>query len=327
MSTKNMVLQKLENNREAYISGEQLASALNISRSAVWKAIKELRQEGYIISAVTNKGYILSAQNDIVSSEGIKVFLDDKTIAPNIFVYKTLSSTNQIAKQLAGEGEKSGTVVIANQQTAGRGRMGRGFFSPPDSGIYMSIILRPKLSAQKGILLTTAASLAVCYAIENTFGVCPKIKWVNDIIYNGKKICGILTEAVTDFESGNIEHVVIGIGINVFTEDFPEEIKHIAGSLQSHEGRGVIRNRLIAGVISSINHIIPNVELGAFIEEYKKRSIVLGKNIEIIQHNNVAYGKAVDINDVGGLVVQLDDGSRQTIISGEVSIRGEFYND
>lgn len=327
MSTKNTILEMLERNRDINISGEQLASSLNISRTAVHKAIKELREDGYIINAITNKGYKLSQQNDIISSEGIRVFLNKRIYIPNIFVYKSVPSTNQIAKQLALDGAKNGTIVIANEQTAGRGRMGRSFFSPPDSGIYMSIILRPNLSAQKGILITTFASVVVCYAIEKIFNVTPKIKWVNDIILNGKKICGILTEAVTDFESGNIEYAILGIGVNFSTKLFPDNIKNVAGSLKNNEQDEIRRNKFIAEILEQIFLNFDIVDDGSFISEYKKRSIVLGKEIEVINGSSIIKARAIDIDKIGGLIVEFPDGKQQTLTSGEISIKGAFYNE
>ncbi len=326
MSTKAKVLEILEINRQKDVSGEQLAVTIGVSRAAINKVIKDLRQDGYIITAITNKGYRLSAQNDIISAEGIRAMLPEGC-APNIFVYSSLSSTNQTAKKLALDNAPDGSVIIANEQTAGRGRMGRSFFSPPDSGIYMSFILRPKINAQKGVLLTVFASVAVCRAIQKVFGINPKIKWVNDIIVNGKKVCGILTEAVTDFESGNVEYVILGIGVNFSTSAFPTELAGIACSLQTEKQSEAIRNKLIAEIITELSDYSDSLDNGKFIHEYKKLSCVLGKTIEIIHQSGKTTAEAVDVNDMGGLVVRLNDGSIYTLTSGEISIRGDFYSE
>ena len=322
MKAKHKILEILERNRGNCVSGEEIAKTFDMSRSAIWKAIKELREEGYKINAVTNKGYSLLEENDILSSEGISMNLEDKY---EINVYKELPSTNEEAKRLAILGASHGTIIIANTQTMGKGRMGRKFYSPKDSGIYMSIILRPKLKVSDSVLITTAASVAVCRAIEAVSSVEPKIKWVNDIYAFGKKVCGILTEAGTDFESGNIEYVILGIGINFTTEkeSFPLELQNIAGSIYSQETNHINRNKFISEIIKEIFRIMKNIENRDFIKEYKERSLVIGKNISICGPKNIV-AKALDIDENGGLLVRLKDGNLRTLNSGEISIRGEF---
>lgn len=343
MSTRENVLKALEDNKGAAVSGEELANRLNISRAAVWKAIQELRKEGYRIEAVTNRGYCLSPDSDVLSREGILSCLDGDFPAERIHVFKSLESTNLTAKKMALDGAPPGTVVIAGEQTGGRGRMGRSFYSPPDGGIYMSFILKPQFDAAKSVLITTAASVAVCKAIENVTGISCRIKWVNDIYFGEKKICGILTEAVTDFESGHIDYIVCGIGIN-YSTSFPEELSGIAGSLfeppspsgelstgkEIFTGREISRNRLIAEIINQILKISENLDAKTFIEDYRSRSFVLGKEILIIPRagndgeRNLTEGipaEAVDIDGDGGLVVRYRDGSLGTLNSGEISIR------
>lgn len=344
MSTRGNVLKALEENKGATVSGEELASRLNVSRAAVWKAIQELRKEGYRIDAITNKGYCLAQDSDMLSAEGILPYVTEYFTADRIHVFKTVESTNLTAKKMALDGAPAGTVVIAEEQTKGRGRMGRSFYSPPDGGIYMSFILKPRFDVAKSVLITTAASVAVCKAIEKVTGISCRIKWVNDVYLGDKKICGILTEAVTDFESGQIDYIVCGIGINYSTA-FPEELSGIAGSLfeetpgdsssgqstvAEYSGEGISRNRLIAEVINQVLSISENLESKEFIEEYKIRSFVLGKEILVIPtigHNmerNLTEGipaSAVDIDGDGGLVVRYRDGSIGTLNSGEISIR------
>jgi BirA family biotin operon repressor/biotin-[acetyl-CoA-carboxylase] ligase len=333
MSTRANVLKALEENKGATISGEELASRLDISRAAIWKAIQELRREGYRIEAATNKGYCLSQESDVLSAEGILPHLRRNETAGRIHVFKVLESTNLTAKKMALDGAPHGTVVVSEEQTKGRGRMGRSFFSPPTGGIYMSFILAPKLEAAKSVLITTAASVAVCRAIEAVTGISCKIKWVNDIYLDGKKVCGILTEAVSDFESGHIDYIVLGIGINFSTaaEAFPKELSGIAGSLISAvSAEGISRNRLIAEVIDQVLEINEDLESRQFLEDYRNRSFILGKEILVIpriradNESEPAEGMpatALDIDGDGGLVVRYRDGSVQTLNSGEISIR------
>ncbi len=215
MSVKEGTLQVLENNKGRYISGGQISQELQVSRNAVWKAIKVLQSEGYDISATHSKGYCLSLSSDILSSQSINKYISSY---PNVFeitVKKTVSSTNNIAKDLAHQGAKEGTVLISEEQTAGKGRLGKSFYSPSQTGLYMSIILRPQLTASQSLLITAAASVAVARVVENISGVRAKIKWVNDIYCNNKKVSGILTEASFNVENNGIEFIVLGIGVNI----------------------------------------------------------------------------------------------------------------
>lgn len=333
MSTKGNVLKALEENKGTTVSGEELATLLNRSRAAIWKAIQELRKEGYHIDAITNKGYCLSQDSDMLSVEGILPYLSDSTAADRIHVFKQLESTNLTAKRMALDGAPAETVVIAEEQTKGKGRMGRSFYSPSGSGIYMSFILAPHFDTAKSVLITTAASVAVCKAIEKITGISCQIKWVNDVYMNEKKICGILTEAVTDFESGRIHYIVLGIGINYSTSKtaFPKELSGIAGSL--YEGATedhISRNRLIAETINQVFAVNERLESREFISEYKARSFVLGKEIRIIPtigpdaERNFDEGipaTVMDIDGDGGLVVKYQDGTVSTLNSGEISIR------
>ncbi len=327
MSTKSKVLEILENSRGVAVSGGKLAMKLNLSRNAIWKAIKELQKEGYDIQAVPNRGYCFENENDILSAEGIKPYLSEQSMAENIFVYPTLVSTNYTAKQLALDGAIHGTTVIANEQTGGRGRMGRSFFSPKDSGIYMSMILRPNISLDSSTLITSAAAVAVCRTLEETTGISTRIKWVNDIYCNGRKICGILTEAITDFESSSISAIILGIGINVSTTkaQFPEELERVATSLACiSTGNQLSRNRILGNLINEILKIIKEIGSPELMEEYKARSAVLGKEIEVFYNQQRKKAKVLDIDEKGGLVVEYENKETQVLTSGEISIRGEF---
>ncbi len=325
MSTKNRILELLEQHRGESISGEHLAGILSISRNAVWKAVKELQKDGYNIVAVTNKGYCLSDENDIVSIPGIKPFLSEKSqpYANKIHIYKSLESTNKIAKEMAVIGAEHGTVIISDCQTMGRGRYSRNFFSPSGGGLYMSIVLRPEvLHFESPTSVTAFAAVSVCEAIESISKKAPKIKWVNDIFIDGKKVCGILTEAVTDFESGGLDWVVLGIGINVYirTEDFPGDLQYIATSIYPDEKMPGVRNKLSAEIINRILgfETLPN-ETEIF-KKYKKRLMMLGKEITVIQNQMEYKAIAIDVDSFGHLIVKNENGEIITLSSGEIRI-------
>lgn len=324
MSTKNRILELLVQKRGESISGEYLADILGISRNAVWKAVKELQKDGYHIIAVTNKGYCLSDEDDIVSVPGIKPFLSEKSqpFANKIQIYKSLESTNTTAKEMAVAGAEHGTVIISDCQTMGRGRYSRNFFSP-SGGLYMSIILRPEgLRFENPTTVTAFAAVAVCEAIESISPKVPKMKWVNDIFIDGKKVCGILTEAVTDFESGGLDWVVLGIGINVSirTEDFPDDLQSIATSIFPDEKSSGVRNQLAAEIINRILGFETLPSEAEIFEKYKKRLMMLGKKITVIQNQMEYKATAIDVDSVGHLIVKRENGEIITLSSGEIRI-------
>lgn len=329
MSTKDQILKILEENRGTTISGESLAQTIGVSRAAIWKSITELRKEGFIIDAVTNSGYSLSPLNDALSIPGILSHcINPHVTSDQIHIFETLESTNLTAKKMALDGAVHGTVVIAKQQTIGRGRMGRSFFSPTSGGIYMSMVLKPTFDTSHAVLITTAASVAVSRAIAETTGLEVQIKWVNDLYLEGKKICGILTEAVTNFETNEIDTLILGIGVNFSTpqEEIPPKLADIIGVLFPHSSATCTRNQLIAHVITEILHVIDTLESRQFIEEYKQRSLVLGKEINVLKSGVPYPATVLDIDSDGGLVVKYKEsnlGQAQiaTLNSGEISIR------
>jgi len=260
--------------------------------------------------------------NDIISAEGIKPFLSYPELADNIKFFPELDSTNREAKALAVDKAPHGTVVIADYQTAGRGRFSRGFFSPRGTGLYISFVLcSGRLGFSSPTAITAYAGLCVCEAVESVCGFMPSIKWVNDVYLDGKKICGILTEGVTDIESGGISGIILGIGINVSTktEDFPEEIRTRAGSLYPDGKPMVTRNRLAAELINRVLclNMLSEVEL---FSRYRKRLFMLGAEITVLQGNDEFKARALDIDGTGGLIVEKADGERVTLSSGEISI-------
>lgn len=317
MSLKEEVLTVLEQNRHQVISGQTLANELKVSRTAIWKAIHALKEDGFGIQTVSNKGYQIDEGCDILSAPQIQSYLNPSYDKNDLIIYSTIGSTNEEAKKQLLQGANHGTVIMANEQTAGKGRFGRNFYSPAHTGIYMSLLLRPQLNLQCAVLLTTAVSVAVCRAIEEVCGQIVQIKWVNDIYFNDKKIGGILTEAFTDFESGTVESVIVGIGLNVSTLEFPSELMNIATALKPTQGS---RNQLAAAIINHTLLICENLDSTKFMTEYKSRSNVLGRDIYYVRNGERFEGKAIDFNKEGALVVQTLDGI-MTLNSGEITVR------
>ncbi len=322
-TTKSKILTLLEASKGQALSGAAIAKELRISRSAVWKSIEELRKEDYDIQAVTNKGYSLSPESDVLSKEGLLLLTKHPAITyDNIHVFKCIGSTNQEAKKMAVAGAGHGTVVLAEEQTQGRGRRGRSFFSPKGTGIYMSVILRPQGTAEEAVLTTAAAAVAVCRAITRVLGLSPEIKWVNDIFVDHRKVCGILTEAVSDFQTGTIESLILGIGLNVTTdpERFPDSIQNTAGALLPG-GKHISRNLLAAAILDELLERMDRKDSAGLIEEYRALSFLPGEQITVYRGDETYEAKALDIDSKGGLIVEKPNGSKETLRSGEVSVR------
>lgn len=265
----------------------------------------------------------LLINNNLITKESIITHLDKTLADVDIHIFKTIPSTNDKAKEFALNGAKNGTVIIAEEQSAGKGRMGRSFYSPANTGIYMSIILRPKLTSMDSVLVTTAASVCICNAIYKTTGIQCEIKWINDIYINNKKVAGILTEASTNSQSGIIDYLILGIGINFNKpkDNFPNEIKNIATSLFDNDSNGKTRNILCAEIINSILNMIPNIKSYDFISEYKKRSTIMNKDIVYTISGNSFVGKVIDINNDGSLIIKDKYDNIIILSSSEVTIR------
>lgn len=325
-TTKGKLLELFESNRGSFISGENIAEDLNISRTAVWKAVNSLRHDGYQISAVTNKGYCLAENSDIISAQGIQQYLSELCAGVKIEVFSETDSTNMVCRNKANDGEQEGYVAVASRQTGGRGRNGRSFFSPADTGLYLSILMRPNEQPDSVSLgLTTMAAVAACEAIEKVSGKQCDIKWVNDILIDNRKVCGILCEASYALEDQKLFAVVVGLGINVYPpkEGFPEEIKDIAGTVFDKSETG-IRNQLAAEIINRFMAYYKHVNEKDYQGEYIKRSIVPGKDIEVHAHGEVKKAHALAIDDTCGLMVRYEDGSAEALHFGEVSIKGLY---
>lgn len=312
MSLKNEILNYLSAHGDEYISGEALAKKFNKSRTAVWKAVKSLQNDGIKIDAVTNRGYRYSDKNDVVSAEAIKQLVDFDC---DVVYYDSIDSTNTQAKRLITEGMDRVTLITAAEQTSGRGRQGKSFYSPKNTGIYLSLVVHPMDSLQNSVGITTASSVAVCRAIEKVTPLHPKIKWVNDVYVNDKKVCGILTEAVTDFETQTVTSVIIGVGVNITTSEFPDDVKN-ASSL----GTQVKRADLTAQIANELYKVY-NCSFEDIIDYYRSHSMVIGKEIVYIKNGEKFFAKAVGIDNQGGLQI-IDENSNQTTLrSGEITVR------
>ena len=320
LTTKDSLLHLLETNRNRFISGEEAAASLGISRSAIWKAISVLRKEGFSILARPGSGYQLIQGSDTLSVQGVRAYLPNHTIP--IQVWEETQSTNGLAKQWALEGAPHGAMVLAQQQTGGRGRLGRSFASPA-GGLYMSVVLRPSLQMMEDAsLVTSAAAVAVCEAVQELCGLSLSIKWVNDLFYGDKKCCGILTEGGTGFEAGTIEYMVVGIGLNYATPagSFPPELAAIAGSLYPEGAAPVPRVQLAALIYTKLVAYFNTLPQRAFLPEYRKRSLLLGKDIQVLT-NPPYFAKALSIDEDARLVVEREDKTVVSLFSGEVSVR------
>lgn len=322
MTTKETVLQYLEENKGELVSGGAIAAALGLTRAAVWKAVQSLAEDGYPITSVSKKGYLLEPESDILSVQSIRPFLKDPDFYPDIRVYEEVGSTNQVAKELANNGAPGGTVIIAEHQTAGRGRMGRSFYSPEARGIYLSAIFRLQDSVETSMLITSAAAVAVSRAVKSVTGLETQIKWVNDVYLEGKKLCGILTEASMNFESNTLDYLVVGIGINVSLCDLPEELRPVVTCLEEHlPGMRISRSELIGALLDELKAVILDLRDKTFLREYRERSFILGSEINVISAAATERATAIDIDEQGRLLVRMADGTERLLNSGEISIR------
>ncbi|MDR1884812.1 MAG: biotin--[acetyl-CoA-carboxylase] ligase [Synergistaceae bacterium] len=321
--TRDRLLALLEGCRGEIRSGEEIAGILGVSRASVWKAVRSLRGDGYPICASTNRGYSLSGESNILSVQGLAPYLSDGVCADGIRVYRTVESTNRTANEMAMKGCAHGTIVIADGQSAGRGRFGRDFYSPPGTGLYMSFVLRDvPLGLEDSTRVTAFAAVMVCRAIQRVCGVYARIKWVNDILLDGLKICGILTEAVTDFESRSVDWITVGIGINVSTSHFPGELRDTAGSILPGQPVGAVRNRLAAEIVNMFLSPGASFGDGGVYAEYKERMALLGRRVTVRLPGGSCEALAVDIDDRCRLVVELSSGERIALSSGEISLSG-----
>lgn len=306
-------------NSGGYVSGEKISQKLGISRAAVWKHIKALRADGYDIKSVTNKGYYLASAPDIISEYEIKSGLKTNRVGQNIKYVHETDSTNNEAKRFSDMAD--GTLFVAQMQTGGKGRLGRQWSSPEGEGIWMSLLLKPDIIPGEAPEITLIAGLAVCRALKD-FGA--QIKWPNDVVINGKKICGILTEMSAEIE--RVSYIVCGIGINVNIAEFPEDLREKAASLYTVTGERHNRTEIIRRVLEEFEPLYDEYlknRLKNIIPEYKSASVNIGKRVSVIHGDSRIIGTATDITESGHLVVDTETG-QITVSSGEVSVRGVY---
>ncbi len=320
---KDEILSALESRRGEYCSGEALAAQFHASRAAIWKCVEQLRKAGFAIDAANNKGYMLRADSDAISEPGIRKYLTRNDFY-RFEIKEETGSTNDDARERGLEGAAEGLVVIADRQTRGRGRRNRSFFSPKGTGAYMSVLLRPRgVPIAQSTRITTLAAVAVCQTVEELSGRKTEIKWVNDVLIDGKKICGILTEASMGVELGEIDRAVLGVGVNAFEppNGFPEELREIATSVFSRSS-GNERNRLIAAFLNRFADLYFAEKDDVLLSEYRARSCTVGREIVVnLPNGETREGVALAIDDAFRLEVEYADGTRALLTSGEVSAR------
>lgn len=315
MSLRDKIIYILECHKGEFVSGQEMANSANVSRSAVAKCIARLKSEGYLIKSVNNLGHSLDTECHIISEYGIRAYLSDNSDI-EIKTFDTIDSTNSEAKREIAAGLTKDGIIAADFQTQGRGRRGRSFYSPQNSGLYFTMILHPDTDISDATGITAAAAVVTADIIKSETKKDPKIKWVNDIFIDGKKVCGILTEAVADFESNKVEAVVVGIGINLTTENFPAELENIAGNAGSMN-----RCKIIARIYEKLNYYCKLLPKREFMADYKKYSLVLGSEITFERNGNSYSAIAEDILDDGSLLVKTHNGDNMILNSGEISIK------
>ena len=317
---------RLLRSADGYISGQELCNWFGVSRTAVWKAINQLKEAGYEIEAQQNKGYRLMAAPDLMTEAEIKSLMHTEWVAKEVLYFDTIDSTNIKAQELAEKGYQSGTLVVADKQESGKGRRGRSWVSPSGTGIFMTLMIKPDINPNNASMLTLVAALAVAKAITSVTGEKALIKWPNDIVVNGKKVCGILTEMNAQFDY--INHIVVGIGINVHNESFPEEISQMASSLMIEAGgKRFHRAQIIAETMSYFEQyydtFLKTQDLSALVREYDELLVNRNKSVRVLDPKEPFDGKAMGITPKGELIVDTWE-SRKLVSSGEVSVRGIY---
>lgn len=325
MDVTERVLELLQEARGP-VSGEQMAEALGVTRNTVWKAVKRLREAGYVISAVTNQGYRLLSESDVLTPGNIRRRLEPQAALTAIDVRESVTSTNTVLKELAEQGGREGMVVIAHRQTQGKGRLGRSFYSPRGGGLYMSILLRPAFPAEEALSITTAAAVAVARAIDEVTGDRALIKWVNDVYFHGRKVCGILTEASVDFETGGLQYAVLGMGTNLTPPEggFPPEAAQVAGALFPENAPPGARTQLAAAILNHFFTYYKAMPQRTYMDEYRSRSLLTGMGINFMEGSTQREGTVLGIDSQARLLVKLPNGTQRCFGAGEVNIQRDF---
>ena len=322
MEMKDKVLTFLKE-QEAYRSGEEISQKIGVTRAAIWKAIKKLQADGYEIGSSTKRGYKLLTSPNVVTPSEIKDNLCTEVLGQDIYYKEEIDSTNNKAKALAREGAKEGLLVIADCQTEGKGRLGKNWESPAGTGIWMSLVLRPHILPKYASQLTLVAGLSMCEVIQEVTGLEARIKWPNDIVVNGKKVCGILTEMSAEMEG--INYIILGIGVNVNMKYFPEELPY-ASSLALESRREYSRKTIVKKFLEKFEVYYKTYkkqpDLTPIMERYEKNCITLHREVKLLMGSEEVIAKATGISHEGELLVTLEDGTSKEVSSGEVSVRG-----
>lgn len=308
-----------------YISGEELSRQLGVTRTAIWKCITALRKEGYVIESATNRGYCLRTAPDVLTASEIADGLTTTYMGRNIVSLSTVDSTNEEAKRQANAGAPNGTLVVAESQTGGKGRLGRAWVSPPGEGIWMTLLLRPDIAPHEVTLITLVVGLAICRAVRAYTGCDARIKWPNDVIIGGRKICGILTELAA--ETDRINYVVVGAGTNVNMEAFPAELAAKATSLRIETGAPLRRAPLVRAILAELetwyDRLITETSAD-LIAPYKELCVSLNRRVCVLREGREIWGTAVDISPSGELIIETEEGEALSINSGEVTVQGVY---
>lgn len=317
---------KMLREADGYVSGQQICEKFGVSRTAVWKVIRQLQEEGYQVEAVRNRGYHIVTGPDIMTREELESRMQTRWAGKNIIYYPETDSTNLRIRQLGDEGAPHGTLAVADRQTAGRGRRGRAWESPAGSSIYMSILLRPDIAPDRAPMLTLVMALSVAEGIMDCEEVKVQIKWPNDIIINGKKLVGILTEMSAQIDY--INHVTVGVGINVNQTAFPEEIRQTATSLKLETGHEVKRAPLIAAVMKRLETyyeiFLETEDLSGLMDLYNSLLVNRDRDVLILGAKDQYQAHALGISPAGELMVRREDGTEEAVFAGEVSVRGVY---
>ncbi len=324
---KDRVLALLTAQAGQYISGEAMSGQLHVSRAAIWKAIEALRQAGFVIEAAPRRGYRLTGGPDLLTEGTVRPHLPADRGAP-LIVLPTVDSTNNYAKTLAiaGGGFADGTAIAADEQTGGRGRLGRRFLSPKGEGVYLTLLWKPDREPAQAVNFTAYVAVAVCDGIEAACGVQPGIKWTNDIVLGRKKLCGILTEMAVEGETGALQYLLTGVGVNANQAEFSPELRGMATSLAQELGHPVDRGRLCACLIQALDTMYAAWLAGGgdYPQRYRDNCLTLGRPVRLLRGGRAEEAFAEDLDDELGLIVRHPDGRRETVTTGEVSVRGLF---
>ncbi len=323
--------------RGTYVSGQELCERFGVSRTAVWKAVEQLKKDGYKIEAVKNRGYLLTEESgQVFGRTEIESRLKTNWIGQSLYYYDSIDSTNVQAKRLAEEGAPDGSLVVADQQTAGRGRRGRGWISPAGANLYFTLLLRPRIAPDKASMLTLVMAMAVARGIQSRMGdgrspggqnASVGIKWPNDIVIMGRKACGILTELSLSVEQGTIDYLVIGVGINVKRQTFSEELQGHAIALEEvldEVSRSELLNAVLTAFEGYYEEFLATGDLTRLQKDYNELMVNLDQQVRVLDPKGEYEGIARGIRNTGELLVEIQGGETRAVYAGEVSVRGIY---